>query len=448
MASAPHPAADYQRLIDQIEDRSTPFGGDFDLSALVGGLAWPDAEDCWSTGSSDDHGAEDGPDPGMHFDTGPDTEEMTQLWRSGWRQTCDEQDSDPAEPRNKRQRTSFNPATPPRQTLANFAQERGLTRIACSRLIHMGLPLVMFNILFKLQQMQKVVCDLDCVEYYAGVGVIADAFAEYGYTSTKYDINIDATHMDACLPEGFLTSVYLFQRLREHGLGHWATVCSSWIFLCRDCSGRSFFNPEGHSDAEFVAKGNCQIARMCLIIALMIATSKHWVVEQPGTSLMMESTWMKFIKNLQQSYNVRTWMCMYGGPTQKSTQLQSGSRFALDLERTRDVRLDAELCATSGVRHETPDATTGRIRVTGHEGLKGSQEYPPGYGREVLFAWIKGANNDHLIDMQCPEVEDETMWDDWRLARSVRSPDWTAARLHEVADLLQIPEQQVLSYCM
>ena len=77
---------------------------------------------------------------------------------------------------------------------------------------------------------------------------------------------------------------------------------------------------------------------MCLVLMLLIASRKHWMLEQPGTSIMRESKWMRFIRQLQRVYNVRTWMSCFGAETQKATQLESGSLWVNRLHRKRNIK--------------------------------------------------------------------------------------------------------------
>ena len=121
----------------------------------------------------------------------------------------------------------------------------------------------------------------------------------------------------------------------------------------------------------------------------------------------------------------------------KPTQLESASRWALNLHRTRDSARDGEWDNVRGVRHETPDGT-GRIRVSGHSGLKGSQEYPKRYGEEVVHQFLQ-----HRGTLEAPDVEDNGSshidWDRYIHIQNVQNADWSAARLDEVARFLEIP---------
>ena len=115
------------------------------------------------------------------------------------------------------------PATPV-QTMDNFAAERGITRSVLVKLIRMGWPLMMFNILFVLNRTSQTIPHLDCVEFYAGEAMIAQAFKVAGLNSAAYDICYEPTQHDATGPEGLLNAAHLALQLKERGMSSWGTV--------------------------------------------------------------------------------------------------------------------------------------------------------------------------------------------------------------------------------
>ena len=134
-------------------------------------------------------------------------------------------------------------------------------------------------------------------------------------------------------------------------------------------------------------------------------------------------------------YHTHTWMGMYGGETMKATELMSGSAWTARLHRTRNVARDGEWQAVHGVRHELPDET-GRVRVTGHSGLKTSQEYPIECGRAVANYFQDDKNED--IEWACGSM-DHLDWGAYEQALVMHNVDWSCAKLEEVANFLQIP---------
>ena len=148
--------------------------------------------------------------------------------------------------------------------------------------MNFGAPIFLLNMLYYLHQHHQPLEHLDCVEYYSGAGVIAQSFVEQGLLSRTFDVLDKPTQEDATTPEGFLNSMFLSMSLKSldagGSLGHWGTVCSTWVFMSRSSTGRSAERPEGFANSECVAIGNCQVARMALILAYFIATLRHWIL--------------------------------------------------------------------------------------------------------------------------------------------------------------------------
>ena len=307
-------------------------------------------------------------------------------------------------------------------------------------MLRLGAPMIFFNILFFLTiNFPDLKEDLDCVEYYAGEGVICDAFRYFGKAAEKWDIRYDEVNQNALLAEGFLHQVALGKRLkRRKGLGTWGTVCSSWAFMSRSGTGRSGMRPLGFEDRQPVMAGNMMVCRMCLILLFFYATARHWLLEQPGTSIMKRAPWPRFLWSRLPVWLTHTWMCMFGGETMKSIELASGSKWTLALHRTRDTEKDHQWQAISSVRHEAPNAD-GRIRVSGHSGLKGSQEYPPRFGFAIAKEFLINGGLDEDIDIWMDEAT-EIDWATWQRANS--EVDWSYANLGDVAEFLEIPADQ------
>ena len=342
----------------------------------------------------------------------------------------------PTKRRRLRRKTSIPPI--PQSSMQHFADERNLPLQALAKLLRMGFPMVLFNLLLVLNNVvPHMEQSLDMVEYYSGVGAIADAFRSHGYSSAEWDIKYSSTMHNACEPEGMANQLLLAQQLKVGGLAHWATVCSTWVFVSRSSTGRSMTSPEGNEKQECVRIGNCQCARMCLTIMLLIACNKHWIVEQSGTSLMRHSMWVRHIRSHAKTFLSRSWMGMFGGATQKAVELLSGSEWSCSLYRKRDVSRDSQWKATNGVQHESPDST-GRVRVTGHNGLKDSQAYPPGYGLAVLHSYEEGRNAGIDMDMADGIMDGPLDWSEWQAAVASSRVDWSAAALHEVAAFYDI----------
>lgn len=65
-----------------------------------------------------------------------------------------------------------------------------------------------------------------------------------------------------CPPAGHLSlAMAAVSRLKPGGLLHCAPVCSSWVWISRGSSGRTWYQPLGDTSRKFVKDGNCMAAR-------------------------------------------------------------------------------------------------------------------------------------------------------------------------------------------
>ena len=80
--------------------------------------------------------------------------------------------------------------------------------------------------------------DLHCVECFCGVAAIVRAFQAAGLNAVGMDVALDPDYMDLCTSEGMVMAVSLCMKLSPDALAWFATVCSSWIWICRDKTRR------------------------------------------------------------------------------------------------------------------------------------------------------------------------------------------------------------------
>ena len=132
--------------------------------------------------------------------------------------------------------------------------------------------------------------DLTFVEYFCGVQSIVQAFQGLGMAAVGFDIEISSLHHNINLPTGFIAALQCLRRIRRDGLGlQWfATVCSTWIWMCRASTGRRDEIPEGEVNHHSARQANKMVARCCLLICVGLALGIQWALEQPDSSLMAE----------------------------------------------------------------------------------------------------------------------------------------------------------------
>ena len=283
---------------------------------------------------------------------------------------------------------------------------------------------------------------LDVVEFYSGLGRIASWGTKCGYNCATFGYKDNHIMEDALGIEGFLTLLRLTMSIREEGLAHWATVCSSWVFLCRDITGRASDRPLGWTEHESVRAGNTQVARMALVLMLQFVFGIHFIVEQPASSIMKAAPWMAHMRHMVKFWYTSLWMGMYGADTQKPTQLMSASFWSSFLGVRRDTTRDAEWSSTQLVSTGAPDHR-GRLPITGAKDMvKQSQEYPWGYAKAVIEKWAENKNEPFTEDnWDWPEIQ-ELDWTVHAKAQQDAGLDWTMAKLNDVADFLGIPKDR------
>lgn len=62
-------------------------------------------------------------------------------------------------------------------------------------------------------------------------------------------------------------------------------VCSTWVFMSRGSTYRSFLNPEGNTSNEKVQLANRMLCRSVLLCLLTVCMNGVYILEQPLSSL-------------------------------------------------------------------------------------------------------------------------------------------------------------------
>ena len=208
--------------------------------------------------------------------------------------------------------------------------------------------------------------------------------------ASRFDINRDNLMEDILQPEGWLTSIKLVRNVRRGGLCHYATVCSTWIYLCRASTSRSTSRPLGDTSLEYVNEANSMCARVAILLVFGSCLLSYMVHEQPHSSVMPMTKFFLWAKQtireeLQSHWREYfTWLGAFNGPTCKPTQLLSTAPWAGNLRRTLSASRRKELQPDDLVVH-LPCHTSGRPRVSGASGLKASQAYP----KEFAFRFLE-----------------------------------------------------------
>ena len=129
-----------------------------------------------------------------------------------------------------------------------------------------------------------ITANLDCVDFFAGVGRVTQECKDLGLKAVSYERD-NSTWEDFLSPIGLVVAMILVMRLKQGGLSHWGTVCSSWIWISRNTMGRSTYNPLGFNSVPSCRQGNIMVSRMALLLFVVVAKDGVWMLEQPRSSI-------------------------------------------------------------------------------------------------------------------------------------------------------------------
>ena len=308
-----------------------------------------------------------------------------------------------------------------------------------------GVPIALFNILYVLAHTRPTAStcsstSIDFIEFFSGCGQIRDAMIRRGHNACGYDIGDHSTYENLNGAHGLLCAIQLMRLLRTHGGLHWATVCSSWVWICRKTSKRSLAFPLGiPPQCKSVLAGNMMVSNMAVLTLWALSKKCSWVLEQPATSLMFQHPRLKQAKAILATINDPRFsftavdMCMgaFGSNSNKPSALVASSPWIRGL----DVPLSAEDKLRIAENTEEIVVRDDNGGITGGKDLKGTQEYPRGYGEAVAKEWSQFLRDpmevsDDEPNFHFPQPTTDT---------------WEDTSLHMVCQMLGVPSHVLLT---
>ena len=228
----------------------------------------------------------------------------------------------------------------------------------------------------------------DFVEVFAGAAAISRGFRSCGLRGATLDLRIDPAH-NILTPQGFVVLLTQLLRLRPGG-GSFGPPppCSTWVFMSRGSTGRSVEVPEGNWRNPYILAQDALVDRLALALHVAHAVGAYWVVEQPMSSLMWEYPSMRAALDQCGAVRVQLDMGAYGAPSRKPTTLWGTGPYLAQLQRTCSSA-ELEALAAHGIQTTRASvAPDGTRRCSGTSELKGTQEYPPGFGDAHALAYV------------------------------------------------------------
>ena len=154
-----------------------------------------------------------------------------------------------------------------------------------------------------------------------------------------------------------------------------ATECSSFIHLNSGTSKRSDAMPDGDPSVPSVWKANGLAARSCLLMLLLVLMGYTFLLEQPGSSVLMKTKRMQWLTEVLASYGIwifkqAFWMSAWGHSNPKRTVLWSNNP-VVRVFTTPKVAVSKCKGPPTAVRYVSK--TTGKVGYTGSKHLKATE---------------------------------------------------------------------------
>ena len=193
-----------------------------------------------------------------------------------------------------------------------------------SRWYNNGCPAVLLQLLcLYLAHSSLQYGDFMMVEFFAGCESMTSAFRFFDYMAYGFEIRHDALLEDLLSQYGFIVAATLLWRLHPSGIVLFAPVCSSWVFMSRHKTGRSFSHPLGMEDRYYKVKAsNIMVSRVVLQCLYCISRGILFVVEQPCNSILSLHPRFQHMLKHHLVYQYDFDMIRLGSQTKKPTKFQ------------------------------------------------------------------------------------------------------------------------------
>ena len=318
---------------------------------------------------------------------------------------------------------------------AHTAHKLNLDLGSYQRMCKVGMPRLLFEILARIARHRSRMPRLCAIEFFCGAATIATAFNDRDYAALGIDIILNPLHHDLTLSSGFVYALWMVMNLKPDGLAWFATVCSTWVYLSRNSTGRSAADPLGRTCFEQVDNGNLQVGRSSLLALLTMCLGSFWALEQPASSLMLCHPGFAYIRHVAAFfdwaplYHVRTYMGAYSALTAKPTDLCGNGSWLCCLQQEMPRHLKS-----GGL--VSVEQKGSKVSVTGNtQKLKQTQTYTQEFGDAVCESWSSCSGSPvsrmSVVDLEEEELaEPADVWDTAALATilqfidSESEPQW------------------------
>lgn len=244
--------------------------------------------------------------------------------------------------------------------------------------------------------------DLDCCEFFSGVGSVYKAAEARNLKASKYDkfrspgltdLDGSSSSEDICTKTGFIAAIVRLMRIVPGGLATLAPKCASWMFLNVVNTGRKKENGyQGDISNHSVCEGN-QMMIACLILMELAVLRGLWVVlENPKKSYVW--FWQPMVETLQKlNFTYADTMRCAFEHGKKGKRIWKVYRFAAAGGGHQWITAIVRDCPCGGkdkhIRTSTQHVDKdGKKKCTGQKDvLRESGAYPKDLGIAIVDAW-------------------------------------------------------------
>ena len=259
----------------------------------------------------------------------------------------------------------------------------------------LGAPQKLFDIIFKIlstPHLRQRYGRVTGVEFFAGKRAVTRRFLRAKRAFLPYDIIDGKVHFNILSRAGFINAILFCLAVCPGSLALLAIQCTSWVWLCRAQTGRSFWRPLGNRKSRSVRRANIMVTRCVLLILILHARGALVLVEQPLSSLMFRHPrWIWLERMLWASkagkmLYASLQMKKFGALSVKATVLRANDPAVFDLEDAPGV------CTTTQSSQLTViyENSFGEVKFDGiKKKVKNSQTYTPAFADAVFRMWAK-----------------------------------------------------------
>ena len=214
----------------------------------------------------------------------------------------------------------------------------------------------------------------DYLEIFAGRANLSKEFCRAGYEGSSFDVCFKEEH-NLLSVHGVRLALNATTNLKRKGMLWIATVCSSFVVLCRAQSQRSAENQYlGDLGRRFVREGNALMEASSLIYFIAFLLGVFVVLENPTSTVIDKCPSLCGVFTFAEPYCITRYMGAFFGRSVKPLKLWSTLQQLQSLEVDRPTGMaDDELVIRDG------DQFTGQKDL-----LQESEVYTPQFGRAVL----------------------------------------------------------------